>query len=97
MTTRKATSRAPLGREVVAYAPAAQQAAAQPTEAKSPAMRKITIDHVSRIAGHAKITIKLDDAGQVTATQVHVPPLRGFEEFVLRRPYHELPSITARI
>ncbi len=60
-------------------------------------MHKVTINHVSRIEGHAKITIKLDDAGQVTDTQFHVTQIRGFEKFVEGRPYYEMPSITARI
>jgi NAD-reducing hydrogenase large subunit len=60
-------------------------------------MKKITIDHVSRIEGHAKITIRLDDAGQVTDTQFHVTQVRGFEKFVEGRPYYEMPSITSRI
>ena len=42
-------------------------------------MKKITIHPVSRIEGHAKITIRLDDAGQVTGTQFHVTQIRGFE------------------
>ena len=60
-------------------------------------MNTVTIPHVSRIEGHAKITIKLDDAGQVTDTQFHVTQVRGFEKFIEGRPYYEMPSITARI
>jgi NAD-reducing hydrogenase large subunit len=60
-------------------------------------MKKITIEHVSRIEGHARITIKLDDAGQVVDTQFHVTQIRGFEKFVEGRPYYEMPSITSRI
>ena len=60
-------------------------------------MKKITIHPVSRIEGHAKITIHLDDAGQVTGTQFHVTQVRGFEKFTEGRPYYEMPSITARI
>ncbi len=60
-------------------------------------MKKITINHVSRIEGHARITIKLDDAGQVTDAQFHVTQIRGFEKFVEGRPYYEMPSITSRI
>jgi NAD-reducing hydrogenase large subunit len=60
-------------------------------------MNKITIHPVSRIEGHAKITIKLDDAGEVTGTQFHVTQIRGFEKFTEGRPYYEMPSITARI
>ncbi len=64
---------------------------------KKPATTRITIPHVSRIEGHAKITIKLDDAGQVSDAQFHVTQIRGFEKFVEGRPYYEMPSITARI
>ncbi|HET9316230.1 MAG TPA: nickel-dependent hydrogenase large subunit, partial [Vicinamibacteria bacterium] len=57
----------------------------------------LTIPHVSRIEGHARITIQLDPDGQVTRTQFHVTQLRGFEKFTEGRPYYEMPSITARI
>jgi NAD-reducing hydrogenase large subunit len=77
-------------------APAAVEPAAQPAEAAKP-MRKITIPHVSRIEGHAKITIKLDAAGQVAGAQFHVTQVRGFEKFTEGRPYYEMPSITSRI
>lgn len=60
-------------------------------------MKHITIDPVTRIEGHAKITIHLDDSGQVTGTQFHVTQLRGFEKFVEGRPFYEMPGITARI
>jgi NAD-reducing hydrogenase large subunit len=67
------------------------------TEARRPAVKRITIDHVTRIEGHARITIKLNDAGQVSDAQFHVTQIRGFEKFVEGRPYYEMPSITARI
>ena len=63
----------------------------------APAARTISIHPVSRIEGHAKITIKLDERGQVSDTQFHVTQVRGFERFVEGRPYYEMPSITARI
>src|SRR5664279_952433 len=66
-------------------------------EANTSGKRTITIPHVSRIEGHAKITIHLDDAGQVADAQFHVTQIRGFEKFVEGRPYYEMPSITARI
>lgn len=62
-----------------------------------PATRTVKIDHVSRIEGHATITIHLDDAGQVAGTQFHVTQVRGFEQFTVGRPYYEMPSITSRI
>src|SRR5512140_2395853 len=60
-------------------------------------MRKITIDPVTRIEGHAKIDIFLDDDGRVADTQFHVTQIRGFEKFCEGRPFQEMPSITARI
>jgi len=60
-------------------------------------MKRITIDPVTRIEGHAKITIHLDDAGEVASTQFHVTQVRGFEKFVEGRPFYEMPGITARI
>src|SRR5579864_9396199 len=60
-------------------------------------MKRITIEPVSRIEGHAKITIQLDDQGHVAGTQFHVTQVRGFEKLVEGRPYYEMPGITARI
>ena len=60
-------------------------------------MKRITIEPVSRIEGHAKIPIQLDDAGQVTDTQFQVTQVRGFEKFTEGRPYYEMPGITSRI
>ena len=60
-------------------------------------MKTIVIDPVTRIEGHAKITIHLDDDGHVTDTAFHVTQLRGFEKFCEGRPFYEMPSITARI
>ena len=57
----------------------------------------ITIAPVTRIEGHAKITIHLDDAGQVADARFHVTEFRGFEKFCLGRSYEEMPSITERI
>jgi NAD-reducing hydrogenase large subunit len=60
-------------------------------------MQRITIDPVTRIEGHAKVTIELDDAGRVAGTEFHVTQLRGFEKFTQGRPFYEMPGITARI
>jgi NAD-reducing hydrogenase large subunit len=59
--------------------------------------RKITISPVTRIEGHAKITIHLDDAGQVDQSFFHVEQFRGFEKFSEGRLYYEMPQITPRI
>ena len=60
-------------------------------------MKRITIDPVSRIEGHAKITIHLDDLGQVSSADFHVTQVRGFEKLTEGRPFYEMPGITARI
>ena len=60
-------------------------------------MKRITIEPVTRIEGHAKITIQLDDAGKVTDTKFQVTQLRGFEKFTEGRPFYEMPGITSRI
>src|SRR3954464_1493607 len=60
-------------------------------------MKRITIEPVSRIEGHAKITIHLDDDGHVANTEFHVTQVRGFEKFCEGRSYTEMPGITPRI
>jgi NAD-reducing hydrogenase large subunit len=60
-------------------------------------MKKIIIDPVTRIEGHAKISIYLDDDGQVNDARFHVTEFRGFEKFCVGRPFSEMPGITARI
>jgi NAD-reducing hydrogenase large subunit len=59
--------------------------------------QKITISPVTRIEGHAKITIHLDDEGQVNQAFFHVEQYRGFEKFSEGRMYYEMPQITPRI
>ncbi len=59
--------------------------------------RQIVIDPVTRIEGHSKITIQLDDAGKVQDAHFHVTQLRGFEKFCEGRPFHEMPALMARI
>ena len=57
----------------------------------------ITIDPVTRLEGHGKITIQLDDQGQVQDAHFHVTQVRGFEKFAEGRPFYEMPSLMARI
>ena len=59
--------------------------------------RTVTIEPVTRIEGHARITLMLDDSGRVGDARLHVTELRGFEKFCLGRSYREMPAITARI
>jgi len=60
-------------------------------------MQKITIEPVTRIEGHAKVTIYLDDKGKVDKAFFHVNEWRGFEKFSEGRPFFEMPQITPRI
>src|SRR5688572_11323142 len=59
--------------------------------------RQITIDPVTRIEGHAKITIQLDDAGVVQDAKFHITQFRGFEKLCEGRPFTEMPALMARI
>lgn len=58
---------------------------------------RIVIDPVTRIEGHAKITINLGDDGQVKDARFHVTEFRGFERFCVGRPFTEMPGLTARV
>lgn len=59
--------------------------------------QKIVIEPVTRIEGHGKITINLDDQGNVSDAEFHVTQFRGFEKFCEGRPYYEMPSLVERI
>lgn len=59
--------------------------------------RRIVIDPVTRIEGHAKISIFLDDSGTVADARFHVAEYRGFEKFCEGRPLAEMAGITARV
>ena len=60
-------------------------------------MTRISIDPVTRLEGHGKIEIFLDEAGGVQKTYFQIPELRGFERFAQGRPVEEMALITARI
>ena len=57
----------------------------------------ITIDPVTRLEGHGKITIQLNGKGEVEDAHFHVTQVRGFERFSEGRPFYEMPSLMARI
>ncbi len=59
--------------------------------------RTLTIEPVTRIEGHAKVTLHLDEAGKVESARMHVNEFRGFEKFCEGRMYFEMPAITPRI
>ncbi len=60
-------------------------------------MKRITIDPITRLEGHGKIEIFLNDDGEVENVYFQVPELRGFEKFCEGRPVEELPGIVAKI
>ena len=60
-------------------------------------MKTISIDPITRLEGHGKIDIFLNDDGDVENCYFIIPELRGFEKFVQGRPVEEMPRITTRI
>ncbi len=60
-------------------------------------MSEIIIDPVTRIEGHSRISIQLDEQGRVVDAHFHVTQFRGFERISQGRPFHEMPSLMARI
>lgn len=60
-------------------------------------MNRIVIESVTRIEGHAKITLHMGDDGKVADARLNVTQVRGFEKFTEGRPFYEMPGITARI
>lgn len=59
--------------------------------------RKIIIEPITRVEGHGKVTIHLDDTGEVTQSRLHIVEFRGFERFVQNRPYWEIPVLVQRL
>ena len=59
--------------------------------------QKITIEPVTRVEGHGKVTIHLDNESNVTQTRLHIVEFRGFERFVQGRPYWEAPVLVQRL
>jgi F420-non-reducing hydrogenase large subunit len=60
-------------------------------------MQRITIDPITRLEGHGKIDIFLNEEGNVANTYFQIPELRGFERFCVGRPVEEMPLLTNRI
>jgi F420-non-reducing hydrogenase large subunit len=63
----------------------------------TPTRRQVTIDPITRLEGHGKIDIFLDDKGDVEHAYLQIPELRGFEVFSIGRPAEDMPQITSRI
>ncbi len=63
----------------------------------APARKVINIQPITRIEGHARITIMLDEQGEVAETRLNIMSLRGFEKFIEGKPAEEVPKIVNRI
>ena len=59
--------------------------------------RKITIDPVTRVEGHGRVTIQLDEEGRVDQARFHIVEFRGFERFIQGHPYWEAPLLVQRL
>lgn len=68
-------------------------------QAESPvgAGRKLVIEPLTRVEGHGRVTIHLDEAGRVQQARLHIVEFRGFERFVQTRPYWEVPVLVQRL
>jgi NAD-reducing hydrogenase large subunit len=60
-------------------------------------LRRVAIDPVSRVEGHGKVTILLDDENRVQQVRLHIVEFRGFEKFIEGRPYWEVPVMVQRL
>ncbi len=60
-------------------------------------LRRVAIEPVSRVEGHGKVTILLDDQHRVHQVRLHIVEFRGFERFILGRPYWEVPVMVQRL
>jgi len=59
--------------------------------------RRIVIEPVTRVEGHGKVTIRLDEGGEVVQARLHIVEFRGFERFIQGRPYWEVPVLVQRL
>jgi len=69
----------------------------EPAPAPSSSGKRIAIDSLSRVEGHGKVTLLLDDEGRVTQARLHIVEFRGFEKFIEGRPYWEVPVMVERL
>ncbi|HJV28258.1 MAG TPA: Ni/Fe hydrogenase subunit alpha [Aromatoleum sp.] len=60
-------------------------------------LRRVVIDPVSRVEGHGKVTLLLDESGHIREARLHIVEFRGFEVFIQGRPYWEVPVMVQRL
>src|ERR1019366_10095232 len=66
-------------------------------KAKTMSKRTLVINPVTRVEGHGRVTLQLDEQGKVADARFHVTQPRGFEKLCEGRPFYEMPSLMARI
>ncbi|MDE2388449.1 MAG: Ni/Fe hydrogenase subunit alpha, partial [Betaproteobacteria bacterium] len=69
----------------------------EPDKPASPATRRIAIDPVTRVEGHGKITLLVDDDNHIVEARFHIVEFRGFEKFIQGRPFWEVPFFVQRL
>jgi NAD-reducing hydrogenase large subunit len=67
------------------------------TAANPKNLRRVAIDPVSRVEGHGKVTLLLDEHNVVQQARLHIVEFRGFEKFIEGRPYWEVPVMVQRL
>ena len=60
-------------------------------------LKRVVVDPVSRVEGHGKVTLLLDENNKVKQARLHIVEFRGFEKFIQGRPYWELPVLVQRL
>ena len=60
-------------------------------------LRRVAIEPVSRVEGHGKVTLLLDEDNRVHQVRLHIVEFRGFEKFIQGRPYWEVPVMVQRL
>ena len=72
------------------------ETAAHPESLRGP-LRRVAIDPVSRVEGHGKVSILLDEDNRIHQVRLHIVEFRGFEKFIQGRPYWEVPVMVQRL
>ena len=67
------------------------------TAAHPEGLRRVAIDPISRVEGHGKVTLLLDEHNRVQQARLHIVEFRGFEAFIVGRPYWEVPVMVQRL
>jgi NAD-reducing hydrogenase large subunit len=67
------------------------------TAAHPETLRRVAIEPVSRVEGHGKVTLLLDDDDRIHQVRLHIVEFRGFEKFIQGRPYWEVPVMVQRL